>query len=91
MGAQPLGDVEHAEPHVPALVARDQRQDVAEQRDAGVVADALEHVHGQALEEELLGGDQLERVVGGEQRVEHHLGAEIDVLRLLVHLLEKRT
>jgi hypothetical protein len=89
MRAHPFGDVEHAESHVPALVARDQGEHVAQQRVAGVPADALEDVHRHALEEELLGGDELQRRIGGEQGVEHHLRAEIDVLGLLVHLLHE--
>ena len=61
-------------------------------RSSGCVAscaDALEDVHRQALEEELLGGDQVERVVDREQRVEHHLGAGVDVLDLLAHRVDE--
>src|SRR5581483_11038184 len=87
--AHVLGDVQHAEPHVTALVARDEADDRLQERVRRVLVDALEDVHREALEEELLGRDQVERVVHREHGVEHHLGAEVDVLDLLVHLLDE--
>ena len=55
------------------------------------LADALEDVHREALEEELLGRDELERIVRREQGVEHHLGAGVDVLDLLAHRVDEAT
>lgn len=88
---QPFGDVEDAEAHVAALVAGDELDDAAEQGMGRVRAERLEDAHREALEIELLGRDQLERIVHREERVEHHLGAEIDVLDLFTHQIEEAT
>ena len=87
--AHPLRDVQDPEAHVPALVARDELEDPAQQRMRRVLTEALEDAHREALEEELLGGDQLERIVHREQGVEHHLGPGVDVLDLLVHRVDE--
>jgi hypothetical protein len=79
---KPLRDVEDAEAHVSALVAGDELDDAAEKRMGGVLPQRLEDAHREALEKELLGRDDLERVVRRKERVEHHLGAAIDVLDL---------
>src|SRR5262249_47768833 len=89
--AHPLREVEDAEAHVTALVARDELEDPPEERMRRVLAEAVEDRHREALEEELLGRDQLERIVHGEERVEHHLGSRVDVLDLLVHPVEEAT
>ena len=61
-------------------------------RSSGCVAfsrSALEDAHREALEKELLGRDDLERIVRRQQRVEHHLGAGVDVLDLLAHAIDE--
>jgi hypothetical protein len=87
--AHPLGDVEDAEPHVTALVAGDQLQDAAKQGMRRLALDALEDVHREALEEELLRRDDLQRIARREERVEHRLGAGVDGLERLVHLVDE--
>ena len=77
----------HVDPeaHVPALVPRDELQDPSQQGIGRLAPDALEDAHREALEEELLRRDELQRVVRRQERVEHHLGACVDVLDVLPH------